>query len=627
MASYNIVLNLKGNSVSQVERLADALERANRNASSLGGHLRSLRVSNVAADGTIRGGAQSVAGGSLGMMTQYSTGGGFNTTFRLLGRLGTSVGLAVTAIDTAVKFVRRVTIPATVAQYSIGPKLLQYGANVLTSSEMREGIRLLQRRQQARIGFGARYAAAQERADLLAASYGLDPSNTIAAMNVLAGLPIGTTGRRISMYDAERLTQAGGLISQQSGVPFERVMTNIQQMMSQVTPTIRDIREMLNAAPILSKYAMDEMERQGISGVTSMDWLKNQANIMTVLERFMAENPAIAAMQARGIVSRSRTQFYATLADNPDWLQVASRYENLMGSAAKGLSALLSAATGSESISMSINRLVTLFNEAPAIIDKFSEKLDKWVGKILKYAGVEFGTIEGEAQRKTEEELAMSKFVRSNLGTFRQRYQSLGLDYSGTTNQFANRVLRDLQSTGWDLTTDLLTKGEVDAMSYGQRLSYVRRNITRDPLIVSSMAMKGSWPDFMRGYQSSVIPNRANAYASDFAVTGRAGFEISLARAMDAVGTLSRNNGGSTTLGLRGLNGTTPLGDDIGGYGRDRKALIINFNDAIVKWDSTIESSQPQDVVNEVADNIEGITSRAIQVALLGASQKMTTRF
>lgn len=582
MASYNIVLNLKGNSVSQVERLADALERANRNAKGLSDSLRGLNVPTPdGADGVFGSSTRSRVG-SLAFNSQFSTGGGLNTTVSLIGRANAILGTAHVALNLISSVARGIILPVTKANYIWGVKGLNYAANMLTSSEMGEGIRLLQRRQQARIGFGESYASAQERADLLAASYGLDPSNTIAAMNVLTGLPIGTTGRRISMYDAERLTQAGGLISQQSGVPFERVMTNIQQMMSQVTPTIRDIREMLNAAPILSKYAMDEMERQGISGVTSMDWLKNQTNIMTVLERFMAENPALMSMQARGIVSRSKTQFYATLAENPNWLNIATSYEEVMGLAAKALSQLLSNFTSSSAITESIERFNTLLRNAPGLIDAFADHIDGWLSKLSGFLGFDYNP--KETDQRVKEREAIRSFINTNLGDIRALYESYDVTPEKNDVAFASKVYRSLSSFG-DLSQFATYTPEstryVKSHSGGTYRSFVPSFATARPFDIYD-----------------ALRSNLGLYGSENKVTNLFG--------------------GSNTLFT---------GDDIGGYGRDRKALIINFNDAIVKWDSTIESSQPQDVVNEVADNIEGIASRAIQVALLGASQKMTTRF
>ena len=79
---------------------------------------------------------------------------------------------------------------------------------------------------------------------------------------------------------------------------------------------------------------------------------------------------------------------------------------------------------------------------------------------------------------------------------------------------------------------------------------------------------------------------------------------------------------------LRGDVGTgTVGGSSMSGFNRGMRSLTINFNDAIVKWDSQIVSDDPTQVVAEVRESIEQLTSQAIQKALLGATGKMSTGY
>lgn len=620
MASYNIVLNLGGNASTRIEKLADDLRRANTQAEKLKNTLNTMPKlgSIVGGGGGVGGSAQplgdrswyNIFGGTAQIGTTFSTSGGINTTFRLLGRANAILGALVSAGSMTISALKPIAA-VTKARYTLGAKGINYLAGVLTSSEMGEGIRLLQRRQQARLGFGAGYAQAQERADLLAASFGLDPSNVIASMNVLSGMPIGKTGQRISLGLAERLTQAGGLMAQQSGVPFERVMTNLQQMMSQTVPTIRDIREMLNAAPILSKYALQEMEKRGISGVSSMDWLKNQANIMTVLERFMTENPAIATMQARGIVSRSKTQFYATLAENPAWLNIATQYEGLMDAAAKGLSSLLTAFSNSREMNISVERLKAVFEDLPSILDKVSEKLDGWIRKFGKAFGIDVAAYERTATTRAENSLMLAETIRGRVPELRDVYKELGLIAPKNDEEFVQDALRR-------------------AKKYGSQTLFVSENVKKyaDEFYKMNSHLLEYSPSAYESQKFNYLQSIAKhkgMMLSDYAVTGRLGVSVNSLALYEAL-KKSVPKLDTTVSPKTGLP-EVGAGDDISGYGRDRKALIINFNQPIVEWTSTIESTQPEDVVNEVADNIEGMTSRALQIALLGASSRMTTNW
>ena len=640
MASYNIVLNLGGNASTRIEKLADDLRRANTQAEKLKNTLNTMpklgRIVGGVGGGVGGGGGAAqplgdrswynIFGGTAQIGTTFSTSGGINTTFRLLGRANAILGALVSAGSMTISALKPIAA-VTKARYTLGAKGINYLAGVLTSSEMGEGIRLLQRRQQARLGFGAGYAQAQERADLLAASFGIDPSNVIASMNVLSGMPIGKTGQRISLGLAERLTQAGGLISQQSGVPFERVMTNLQQMMSQTVPTIRDIREMLNAAPILSKYALQEMEKRGISGVSSMDWLKNQANIMTVLERFMSENPAIATMQARGIVSRSKTQFYATLAENPAWLNIATQYEGLMEAAAKGLSSLITSVAGNRSLVTSIERIKILFNDIPSILDKWADKADKFIRKWGGIIGFDVDKYETEAARSTEDIYTIRGHIRKNLPFYKGLYAKYGMTVDKDETAFITNVERFL-GAGVDLSKYVKTVVPTE-MTAAQRAWLGKTLLPYTPatagMITSGRMSADELYAFFKKNEKFFYQKFGWSVSDDYGVSGRLVTRID-PKLKDIADVLASGNVASGGGGL--ASGAMPTtGDDISGYGRDRKALIINFNQPIVEWTSTIESTQPEDVVNEVADNIEGMTSRALQIALLGASSRMTTNW
>ena len=125
---------------------------------------------------------------------------------------------------------------------------------------------------------------------------------------------VAKTGSKLTVNDATALTRVGGLISQQAGVSFERVMTNIQQLMVQSNPNIRDIRELLNQAPILGRYAIDEMERKGITGVDKNTYLKDQNNLLSVLTRYDVENasspgPGCCNGRTAGLLRETRRKY------------------------------------------------------------------------------------------------------------------------------------------------------------------------------------------------------------------------------------------------------------------------------------------------------------------------------
>lgn len=616
MAKYSIVLNLTGTSVSNSKKLADNLERANQNAIALKKNLQGMP--NIPTGG--RGGyggsyapninrGGSMVSPSVFMGSTFSTQSGFGTVFKFGGQLNTVIGMLDTAFSAAAS-IGRLSLKYNSALYFGGATLLKKGADILTSSQMGEGIRLLQRRQQARLGFGAGYAEAQSRADLLAASYGLDPSNVIASMNVLAGMRVG--GKKISTAQAERLTQVGGLIAQQSGMSFETVMINIQQMMAQAVPSMRDIRQLLTHAPILGRYALDEMEKKGITGMSAMEYLQaDKGAMMSIFERYLSENPALLTMRARGIAQRAQTSFYATLAENPAWLSMADRYSELMNTLATGASKLLTALTDSTAINLSINTFLELLSDAPTLIDKVAEKLDGFLYIAAEIAGVDVSGYKERAQVRTESEEQIRKYVAALLPSFRQ-FSEL----TGVTKPSDEVLIRTIMSTlgrakGGASSFIVYEPYETDLgyYEYGFGGSKTWKRLSAEEQRKTFQKRYGYRPDFMfssniQSYLGGTVRNEAmmKFLAKETAKLNR-------------------------TTALTSLGGEDLDGDSISGYGKDRKALTINFNAPIVDWDSTINTDDPQDVVNQVSENIEGAASRAIQIALLGATGKMNTRW
>lgn len=614
MANYSIVLNLRGSAVTNSKKLADNLERADKAAKSLKGNLANMP--NVPTGG--RGGYYGGGGGgyrpsygssfgSVSAVTSLSTQSGLGTVFRFTGQLNSALAI-VDGVFRAAAAATKIVAKSNLLFYGGGVSLLKKGADILTSSQMGEGIRLLQRRQQARLGFGAGYAEAQSRADLLAASYGLDPSNVIASMNVLAGMRIGN--KRISTAQAERLTQVGGLIAQQSGMSFETVMVNIQQMMAQAVPSMRDIRQLLTHAPILGRYALDEMEKRGVTGMTAMEFLKSDKGaVMGIFERYLNENPALLAMKARGIVQQSQTGFYATLAQNPSWLNVADKYSEVMASFANSISKIITALTGATSINTSINAFLELLNDAPTLIDSFASKLDTWLADAGEQLGINVGGYKERAQVRTESEEQIRKYVTALLPSFRDFSVLTGVK-NPSDEVLVRTIMSELSKAKGGISsfisyepfeTDLKTR------TYGFGGSYTESVI---PVGMQRQQFKkryGYSPDFMFSdrIQSYVGGNILNEKMIKF-----------LAGQVNAY-----NSPASLTADA------AMSGEAISGYGSDRKSLVINFNAPIVEWDSTINADDPQDVVNTVSENIEGAASRAIQIALLGATGTMSSRF
>lgn len=674
MASYSVVLNLAGNAQERLSKLSRTLQSADAQAKKLQKTLVSIGVASKAIDmrglrvpsGGVTRSSDAIerdrrdrayarernytrhrathiaswgTGFSLGGFTgRLSTIIQPDINGKILGMNATSLmkGVNVAAIASNIvwsvgKALVKTSLWSTGISFGMGAGVNAMFTKLLMSEGMSQGVRMIQRRNQARSGLGSSYLEALGYADMLARDYGLERSASIASLNVMSGLRIGNTNRKLTLNDATALTRVGGLISQQAGVSFERVMTNIQQLMTQSNPNIRDIRELLNQAPILGRYALDEMEKKGITGVDKNTYLKDQSNLLSVLQRYDVENMSSTVMQARGMVTLAQQDFYTKLAENPSWLNVAGNVSDLMGSLAEAVSQLLSAFTSNTDFQNSINSLTFLIeaigNNSGFIVD--------WTGKAGTFLADLFGIDAADAQAKARKYTQQRETIAHTGAMTRESVFAQWLAAGGsksndpdvqrqqfdiwwnkelqTASRFGSPLLEAVQFGG------VASRGTFWNGGAGARLNNVYASTgKRFPDAWSPFRPKGATtssgeiytgksPNF-HAYWSAIDPSVWNEFWSG--------------RIQSSLNTPTLDIPANSPMGYDAITGS-----DLTGFNRDRRSLEIHFHDAIVEWNSTINTDDPQDVVNEVSNTIEGAASRAIQIALLGASQKMNTRW
>lgn len=668
MASYSIVLNLAGNAQERLSKLTRQLDAADKRAKSLQKSLtaigiatRSINLRGLSVPSSSSSGYRAVdsmyrrerdinytrhrATRIASWGTGFSIGGftGRLSTIiqpdingKILGMNAASLmkGVNVAAIASNIvwsvgKALAKTSLWSTGISFGMGAGVNAVFTKLLMSEGMSQGVRMIQRRNQARLGLGSSYLEAQGYADMLARDYGLERSASIASFNVLSGLRIGNTNRKLTLNDATALTRVGGLISQQAGVSFERVMTNIQQLMTQSNPNIRDIRELLNQAPILGRYALDEMEKKGITGVDKNTYLKDQSNLLSVLQRYDVENMSSTVMQARGMVTLAQQDFYTKLAENPSWLSVAGNVSDLMGSLADAVSNLLTAFTSNTDFQNSINSLTFLIeaigNNSGFIVD--------WTGKagtlLADLFGIDVADAQAKARKYTQQRetiahtgamtresvfaqwLAAGGSASNDPDVQRKQFDIWWNKELQTASRFGSPLLEAVQFGGvasrgtfWNGST----QAKVNNLyaSSGQRFpSEWNPYMPKGAITESGERYRGYTPNF-HAYWSAIDPSAWNEFWSG--------------RIQESLNTPTLNTPTNSPMGY-------DTASDLTGFNRDRRSLEIHFHDAIVEWNSTINTDDPQDVVNEVSNTIEGAASRAIQIALLGASQKMNTRW
>lgn len=202
------------------------------------------------------------------------------------------------------------------------------GTRMLNSNNMAEAASNLMQMRMAEKGLGGNYQATLNRATQLAAEYGFSRVGMLNAMNMFTGLNV--DGKKLTPEEASHLAEVVGKIAHVGGLSFERVNVNLQQLLGQAVPSIRDIRELVGQAPFIGKLAMNMMEERGVQG-DYRDWLKNKSNLRSVLDEFNELVESHPVMKARGQIALAKENFWMRIADSlsPYWDKIAQANEKL----------------------------------------------------------------------------------------------------------------------------------------------------------------------------------------------------------------------------------------------------------------------------------------------------------
>lgn len=557
---------------------------------------------------------------------------------------GVNVGAIATSMVSMIgKAVLKTMAYSTAVPLAVGGLGIRAMIGMLQSEGFASGVRLISRRHQARAGLGVGYEQANSNADFLAASYGLDRSTALSSINVLTGLGVGGAGNtKVSLAQATNLTKVGGLISQQAGVPFERVMTNIQQLLVQATPNIRDIRELLNQAPVLGKYALKEMEARGVKGVDVRTFLKDQSALLAVLRRYELDNASNAGMRARGQIALAQQDFWAKIAGNSAaWSYVGGAGAGLIGAGGNAVNSLLSTVTNNDAFRVMVKRVENLF-------ENFEDNGTRLVDKLITFierAGEKLGLDLGDSQKAkiaNDKERALDD-LRYNR-TFRKNFETT-LDSAGLLKDVSpsmrGKAINDYLSQYLDaIKRDENVLNAVRGIgtlhdANGPWTPHQRRKMNESTLDWAAglafnsdstsvyYPVTGSYKGYS-GVKHSGVWDRATLRNP---MTANAAYAIDYADLGESLGTFIKKLTDIAPGALPAITGAGATGSDLSGFNKDRRNLEIHFHDAIVKWTSNISTDDPQEVVAEVKQNVDQIASEAIQKAMLAATGKMRTRW
>lgn len=551
----------------------------------------------------------------------------------IAGNIMTSIGRALF----------KATKMATFSGPMIAGGVMTAALRVLQSDWFAEGAKLISRRHQTREGMGPQYEQTLRNADIISAAYGLDRSTTLSSINVLAGLGVGANNRKITLGEATGLTKVGGLIAQHAGVSFERVMTNIQQLLVTTAPNMRDIRELLNQAPILGKYALKEMEEQGLKGVDVRTYLKDQGALLSVLKRYELSNASNAGMRARGMINMASQDAAALIAsNNPFWSYIGNAGSGMIKALATSANKFMSMLVDNrsflnmvKSLEMTIDMMgdkgVTLVDKLITLVDRIAAyfKIELVDEQAVKAAVDREQTLRAAMNDPSIRNEAYQSWLKQGVYTSKTE-AGRREEFSRVYEQVAEQVARDekmlslvqakndlqgIESVPWRdrfMRGFLGTTWEVSAKNKANIYRSQREALHAPDSVFTYLTYPDTLPNNMTTTQaaSSMLTVARNALLKE--VNSR----IERLNSVEGFDPSKFNNLGSAAGGK-----------DLTGFNRDRRALEIHFHDKLVEWNSTIKTDDPQQVVNEVADTMDQLVAAAIQQALLGSTDKMATRF
>lgn len=219
--------------------------------------------------------------------------------------------------------------------------ILSLGTKFMNSAAMTQAGSSLMQFQMARKGLGSAYEQSLNDATRLAAEYGFSRTGILNSINMLSGLNVGN--RKLDRTEATRIATQAGKIAHVGGVPFERVNINLQQLLGQPVPSARDLRELIQAAPIIGKIAQQSMAKRNISGDV-FTYLKDKSELLRVLNEFDQMIESNPLMRSKGRISLAKENFYIDIADRGSgfWEAIAKGNEKLFAALARSVGRAIS---------------------------------------------------------------------------------------------------------------------------------------------------------------------------------------------------------------------------------------------------------------------------------------------
>lgn len=541
---------------------------------------------------------------------------------------------------------------ATAASAAPGGIIYGTGSKILNSAGMTEAISNRMQLNMAEIGLGPDYKRMYEQATEMSAQYGFSRSGIMSTANVLTGLGAGS--RTIDADMAMNLARIIGKVSMISGRPYEAVSTNMQQILGVSNPNMRDIRELIHQAPILAKYATQEMRKMGASGQDPREWLKTQENLIKVLNRLDASLKAPRSAEIRGQMKLNRENLWLQAEEQltPFWEDIGYAQEQLYKMFSQKLSEFVSEYDSAEMrkmfdsfvnvADMAVSALKSVIgiigdvagalngNEGAAVGGFAGWKAGKLIARAIGGArfggvyGMIAGVLLGAAYDEKQENDRKAYEAQVPIRNYAQR---------NVSNAFINEELQSYLKEN-NLTADSTLYAEINkkggltdqiSRDYTSKFPYY----TRFPhLNVSDFEKGGDFVKMERSWMSDTTAIK-NPYASPLNLWSQGDVYSPGALRLPENQEVIKGIKQATSDWLDSFffgkpkGGGVASGDttEIEDLTKGSKSLIINFNAPLVDMPTTINgATNAESIVSRIQRDMEAMVSRAMHIAINNAT-------
>lgn len=468
-------------------------------------------------------------------------------------------------------------------------------------------------------GLGGLYKPALDAATRMAGEYGFSRVGMLNAINMFSGLNIGS--RKLSFAEAVSLAQIAGKISHVGNIPFEKVNVNLQQLLGQQTPSVRDLREMVGQAPFLGKLAMQMMAQAGVSG-SYFDWLKDKSNITALLEKFDRLIETSPVLKSRGDIALAKQDFWIRMAGDlaPYWDQIAKANKRLYEWLADKIVGWVSS-INPEKIGSIFDSILSDFNTFVSALGGISSALNA-VTRAVSDAWSILWPFSGAARK------GGNKYLAGNVYSpqYSPVYDAAGnvVSYSlGKSGLFHGKRLSAEEIMGG---VERARRGAANAFvldSAAYAVAASRAGIPADSIGLTysrfAPAFKANRLAFLRDVNT--LRRNVGMRTDSLGNTGPWLIPETFDYRLDpsAIGKWYRDINPYDLSGMG--SGNTATSNELAGISKGARSLIINFNREIVNMPVNIDKvNDGADLANQIGSQLYDVIVRGLNISLNNAT-------